>query len=363
MLNKCFIILLLFCIYNIPALADSNDFYYKSIIFDQKLIHTVTINPSKYNILNITALDVTGKNTDYLTNIAAKYGALAAINGGFFRSIENDFFVPAGPLKVANNIWHGIGYQARAAIGWFRDSNQVLIDRIKTKTSVNIGDASLAVSYFNTPYYLEKNTNYLNTKSGLYSSIYYNFFDLGNKNSHFIININQNDKLAYIYQTNNTKKLNINTAMNLSDAKVHVEIFPQLDVSNAMLWQKADYITGGAPVLIKNYHGLSNYALEKLSYNFMYHKHHRTAIGILDNDFWILVVTASGVTIPELVSIMQHLQCKDAINLDGGGSSSLYLSPKYQVVAEFSPIVNKITDAILIVPKSNINQQVSWLLR
>lgn len=92
------------------VLANSNDFYYKSIIFEQKLIHTVTVNPSKYNILNTTALDVTGKNTDYLTNIAGKYGAIAAINGGFFRSIENNFSVPAGPLKVANNIWHGIVY-------------------------------------------------------------------------------------------------------------------------------------------------------------------------------------------------------------------------------------------------------------
>lgn len=345
MLNNRFILIILFFSYNIQALANSNDFYYKSIIFEQKLIHTVTINPSKYNILNITALDVTGKNTDYLTNIAVKYGALAAINGGFFRSIENDFFVPAGPLKVANNIWHGIGYQSRAAIGWFKDSNQVLIDRIKTKTSVIMGDANLTVSYFNTPYYLEKDTKYLRTKSGLYSSIYYSFFNLGNKYPHLMIN--QNNKLAYIYQTNNK--------INSQEAKVQVEIIPQLESNHSTLWQKVDYITGGAPVLIKNYHALSNYASEKISYNFVHGKHHRTAVGILDNDFWVLVATASGVTIPELVNIMQHLQCKDAINLDGGGSSSLYLSPKYQVVSEFAPIVNKITDAILVVPKNIIN--------
>ena len=346
MLNNYFILIILFISYNIQVLANSNDFYYKSIIFEQKLIHTVTVNPSKYNILNTTALDVTGKNTDYLTNIAVKYGAIAAINGGFFRSIENNFSVPAGPLKVANNIWHGIGYQSRAAIGWFQDSNQVLIDRIKTKTSVTIGDDKLTVSYFNTPYHLEKNTKYLHAKSGLYSSIYYSFFNLANKNHYFMIN--QNNKLAYIYQSNNK--------INAQEAKVNVEIIPQLESNHTTLWQNVDYITGGAPVLIKNYHALSNYASEKISYNFVHGKHNRTAVGILDNGFWVFVVTASGVSIPELVNIMQHLQCKDAINLDGGGSSSLYLSPKYQIVSEFPSMANKITDVILVVPKNIVNQ-------
>lgn len=342
-------LIVLFCINVVQVVANSEDFYYKTIIFEQQLIHTVGVNPNKYRILNTTAMDITGKNTDYLAHIAPITGAVAAINGGFFRSIENNFFVPAGPLKVANNIWHGIGYQPRAAIGWFKDNNVVLMDRIKTKTSIKLSNISLPVSYFNVPYYIDQYNKYINTKPVLYSSIYHNFFNLNSKSSNLLIK--QNNELVYIYQNNTQiKKLDISKA-DMDAAKVDIEVIPQLEADQAALWQKVDFITGGAPLLIKNYHELFNYSLEKLSYNFVYGKHNRTAVCTLDNGCWVFVVTASGITIPELVNVMQNLQCKDAINLDGGGSSSIYLSSKYQTVADFASIVNKITDAILILPK------------
>lgn len=60
----------------------------------------------------------------------------------------------------------------------------------------------------------------------------------------------------------------------------------------------------------------------------------RTAIGIIDNNHYIFIVSdgrsdeSSGLSLYELASIMQSLGCKIAYNLDGGGSSTMYFNGK-----------------------------------
>ena len=64
---------------------------------------------------------------------------------------------------------------------------------------------------------------------------------------------------------------------------------------------------------------------------FITQRHNRTALGI-KADGTVLLVTvdgrtreSEGMTIPELTSLMIQLQCTDAINLDGGGSTTMYV--------------------------------------
>ena len=63
-------------------------------------------------------------------------------------------------------------------------------------------------------------------------------------------------------------------------------------------------------------------------------KHPRTAIGKRGNHKIVLVTLdgrtdqAKGMTIVELTDFMQSLNCKDAINLDGGGSTTMWISGK-----------------------------------
>ena len=61
-------------------------------------------------------------------------------------------------------------------------------------------------------------------------------------------------------------------------------------------------------------------------------RHNRTALGIKKDGTTILLVadgrfkdTAEGFTLPELERIMLWLGCTEAINLDGGGSSTMYI--------------------------------------
>lgn len=60
-------------------------------------------------------------------------------------------------------------------------------------------------------------------------------------------------------------------------------------------------------------------------------RHPRTALGWNDEQFVLVVVDGRqdgfsvGMTIPELASLMKGLGCQYAVNLDGGGSSTLWL--------------------------------------
>ena len=59
--------------------------------------------------------------------------------------------------------------------------------------------------------------------------------------------------------------------------------------------------------------------------------HPRTAVGLSKDNHMLLITIdgrnkeAGGVTIPELTQLMQALNCNDALNLDGGGSTTMWI--------------------------------------
>ena len=63
-------------------------------------------------------------------------------------------------------------------------------------------------------------------------------------------------------------------------------------------------------------------------------RHPRTALGWNATHLFLVVVDGRqpwlsvGMTLPELADLMKRLRCRDALNLDGGGSSTLWLNGK-----------------------------------
>lgn len=71
---------------------------------------------------------------------------------------------------------------------------------------------------------------------------------------------------------------------------------------------------------------------QRMDLRFVYGRHNRTAIGLKQDGTIVLVVAdgrhrrqSEGLSIPELTRIMRWLGCRDAANLDGGGSSCMYI--------------------------------------
>mgnify|MGYP000277112902 CR=1 FL=1 len=89
---------------------------------------------------------------------------------------------------------------------------------------------------------------------------------------------------------------------------------------------KYDYILSAGPLMV--YEG-ENYPMDSVAFNLK--RHPRTAVGITKNNHLLLVTVdgrqkqAKGMSIPELTRLMNDLKCEYALNLDGGGSTSMYI--------------------------------------
>lgn len=89
-------------------------------------------------------------------------------------------------------------------------------------------------------------------------------------------------------------------------------------------------VMGGGPLLIRDRNIVLNPQLEGFSTNFIQGSAPRTAIGKTSDGTWLIAtmhdrVGGRGPTLSETAKIMQQLGAVDALNLDGGSSSSLYL--------------------------------------
>lgn len=89
-------------------------------------------------------------------------------------------------------------------------------------------------------------------------------------------------------------------------------------------------IVGGGPLLIRDRNIVLNPQLEGFSTNFIQGSAPRTAVGKTADGLWIVATIHYGVggrgpTLAETAKIMQQLGAVDALNLDGGSSSSFYL--------------------------------------
>ncbi len=111
----------------------------------------------------------------------------------------------------------------------------------------------------------------------------------------------------------------------LTDGKPHI-----LHTDSARLWERElpyrDIMTAG-PLLIWN--GQDQPMRNDLS--FVSKRHNRTAIGIRPDGTVLLLVVdgrtreSEGMSLDELIRTLRWMGCRDALNLDGGGSTTLYV--------------------------------------
>lgn len=138
-------------------------------------------------------------------------------------------------------------------------------------------------------------------------------------------------------------------------------------------WQVFDNVVGGVPLLIKSGKKVQDYSPEKARSTFLNERHARTAVCIKPDRTWEWFVishtktedrahvrrTVEGFTIAELSDFLMEQHCQDAINLDGGGSSTLVIGDRVVNWPAGDRHGNThryhlrpVSDAILALPKS-----------
>jgi exopolysaccharide biosynthesis protein len=83
----------------------------------------------------------------------------------------------------------------------------------------------------------------------------------------------------------------------------------------------------------------------------------RTAIGWNDREFFMVVVDGRkadlsvGMTFPELAALMVRLGCKEAMNLDGGGSTTMWLNGKVINHPSEKGVLRHVANTLVLVQK------------
>jgi exopolysaccharide biosynthesis protein len=111
-------------------------------------------------------------------------------------------------------------------------------------------------------------------------------------------------------------------------------------------WSRAEEILGCGPTLVRN----GEIAVYPESEEFQDPKIltmacGRSAVGITQSGH-LIMITCGGATITQLAEIMLELGCSDAMNLDGGASSSLIYDGRYLTAPG-----RNISNALLVIPK------------
>jgi exopolysaccharide biosynthesis protein len=122
-------------------------------------------------------------------------------------------------------------------------------------------------------------------------------------------------------------------------------------------WNKARHIVGGGPLLLWNRTRLEEPEVESISRVFSLARHPRSAAGVRA-DGTLLFVTVDGrrpeesvgMSLPELTDLMLELGAVSAINLDGGGSTTMVIDGKV-VNHPSGSSARRNADAILIYPR------------
>jgi exopolysaccharide biosynthesis protein len=105
----------------------------------------------------------------------------------------------------------------------------------------------------------------------------------------------------------------------------------RMELTGQINWSAIQEAIGGGPRIVKEGKAMVNSDAERFDRS-MTLRHPRTAIGYTSGGEVVLCVVdgrstiSRGATFEELAEIMLRLGCTDAINLDGGGSSTLYVA-------------------------------------
>ena len=250
-------------------------------------------------------------------SIAQNTNSIVAINGGFFKTQTG---VPLGTLMIDGKMYTGPIYD-RVALGIFDEGYDV--GRVQLNAKIKGNGHTIKIDNINQPRMLSSYILAYTRDWGSYAppSPQYGvqLQIVGNK----IVKASANplfipeDGIVLVGPKDQLGKL-------FGAETVDIEF------STNPKWENVRHIISGGPYLVKNGEVFVDMTAQKL--NAIGGRNPRTAIGYTrDNDLILIAVdgregSSVGMTLTELGYLMKSLGCVNAINLDGGGSTVMYVN-------------------------------------
>jgi exopolysaccharide biosynthesis protein len=330
-------------------------------------------DPVKINLLRLdlkkVRLDVhhamdAAIGTEKTSSIAMRHGAVAAINAGFFR-LDNSIFAgdAAGILMIDGKLLSESNSDRTALrISNERNETAVEIAPVKTRQFFRIGTRDFEISGTNrevkdnelvlfTP---EFHRTTLTGKDIFEIAFEKNqaVFLSNEKGSNFIM------ANGFVLSASGIRKEELKGLLKLGDKTLLVTNFMAVqwrgstDISSS---SGVEDIVAGVPQLIKNGKIDITWEQEKSSKAFVETRHPRTAVAKLkDGKFLMLTVdgrqpgVSVGMNLNELAAYLLELGAVDAMNFDGGGSTTMFLEGMVVNKPSDKDGERKVSDAILV---------------
>ncbi len=283
-------------------------------------INIVEVNQqvaSDYDILPATASDNVLNRKATVRSIANRTNSIVAINGGFFKPQTG---VPLGTLMIDKKIYTGPIYD-RVALGIFENGFDV--GRVQLNAKIISGKQEIKIDNINQPRMLSSYVLAYTKDWGAYAPASPRYgVQLrveGNKITKASANSLAIPDNGYVIVGPKSKLEKL-----FGTQKVDIQI------GTNPKWQNVKHIIGGGPYLVKDNEIFIDIKAERLQA--IGGRNPRTAIGYTkDNDLILIAAdgregSSIGLTLYELAALMKSLGCTNAINLDGGGSTVMYVN-------------------------------------
>lgn len=284
-------------------------------------INVIEMNSALNPNLELTptlASDTLGRKSTIRT-IAKNNNSIVAINGTFFKPSTG---VPLGTLMINKKMYTGPMYN-RVAMGIF--DNGYDMARVQLNANLTADNTVVKVDNLNQPKTLSTQVIVYTREWGKKAPVTPKYGKQIAVSDNKIVQTST-DQLEIpesgFVVVGPASKLN-----QLTDKK---EV--KFDIKTIPEWNNVKHIIGGGPYLVKNGQAYVDISEQKLGS--IGGRNPRSAIGYTaDGDLIIVAVdgrekASIGMTLWELASFMKSIGCVNAMNLDGGGSTVLYVNGK-----------------------------------
>jgi exopolysaccharide biosynthesis protein len=321
-------------------------------------INILRLDPAKIRLeLGIAMDEIVG--AEPTSSIAARHDAVAAVNGGYFRTTGILKGEPAGMMWVGGKILSEPAKgRASLAVANTDGKTRIAVAQVTIKATLKTKDgASCSIDGFNrdrapneliilTP---EFHRTTLTDASGMEAVV----------RDGRVVEIRDNQGSSPIPAdgfvisargaARDWMRISIKTRLKV-EIETKIESLPPLPF-------RPDFIIGGGPRLLAEGRPVPSEA-SAYPEGFYATRHPRTAAGVCADGTIILAVVDGrqpkigvGMSIDELAALMGELGCVEAINMDGGGSSTMVV--KGRVVNSPSDAAGEraVSDALLVFKK------------
>jgi hypothetical protein len=328
---------------------------------DRWIIHVLVLDPRLVRIDSVLGMDeIAGVET--VSSLAARFGAAAAVNGGYFRTTGIVRGEPTGMYATGGKILSepNVPRMEMAATN-AGDAVRIAFAEVEVRLSVAAEDGgSRPIDGINRPrvegelvlFTPEFHRTSLTPPGGAEAAV-------------------RRGRVAAVADGQGSGLIPADGFILSADGRARgwllAHLRPGTEVtiadetrSTPSLPFEPDWIVGAGPLLLRDgiSLGLGQSDAEGFAPDFGRSRHPRTALGIrADGTIVLLTVDGRqpeksvGMTILELSELMREWGCRDALNLDGGGSTTMVVGGKLVNNPSDAAGERPVSDALLVRPR------------